>query len=698
VAKLKSPLPGRPSIKPATKLGPESELLFDKLAEEILHGERELFDSLTQHEQEAVKQWLSDALVDGNAENAVHDVLWEIDFVRKPVTIEKFLTNVDYLGRTCSGLNDKWMEDLCKVFAPSSPVMEWILTGAIGIGKTTVAGAGLAYKLYYLSCLRNPAQYYGLLPDSHIVFGIYSITKRQVSDAGYFKLKSYIDSSPYFKSEFPRSPRIDSKMVFTTHPVSVIPGSQELHALGLDMYSFLMDEVNFMRSKTDETGGATTGQAYDLYNSTSSRLMSRFMRPGGNVPGIMMLLSSRNAQTSFLEERLKKVGNSKTTYVSDYSLWEVKPKHRFVKPKFKVEVGDRVAHSRILRPSDKIRPGARTIDIPGEFRERFEEDVDQALRDIAGVATFNVSPLIRDRQSIFDAVKDSLVHPFKQQEITIDFQDDILIEEFFEVEKMCQVRDSRWVPIMNPGCPRFIHVDLSLSEDCAGIAMSHMSGFMRRDRLHPDGTRSLVEAPYIIVDFMLKIVPPRGSQTDISKIRAFILYLRDFFNIELVTFDGFQSADAIQVLTKSGVLTKKLSVDLTDEQYLSLRSAFFERRIATYNYPPFIDEMLDLERDVKERKVDHPARNSQGGKGSKDVADGVCGAVWNTLTSENARKVAPPLDAPIENTGRVVVPAHNGAPALVQTGSRVPKPQAAPTKRVNGLTLSMDDLRNNLKP
>ena len=52
-----------------------------------------------------------------------------------------------------------------------------------------------AYKIYQLSCMRNAAAYYGLdagVPT--IVFGIYSLTKRQVNDSGYYKISRLFGS------------------------------------------------------------------------------------------------------------------------------------------------------------------------------------------------------------------------------------------------------------------------------------------------------------------------------------------------------------------------------------------------------------------------------------------------------------------------------------------------------------------------
>ena len=107
------------------------------------------------------------------------------------------------------------------------------------------------------------------------------------------------------------------------------------------------------------------GQAYELYTQVTSRMISRFIRPGGTLPGLMCLMSSRRDNTSFLEEHLKKEtkGGYKpgmrgqvtdTLYISDYSLWECKDPSKFSKESiFRVEVGDRVVpHSRILKTGE----------------------------------------------------------------------------------------------------------------------------------------------------------------------------------------------------------------------------------------------------------------------------------------------------------------------------------------------------------
>lgn len=646
VTKKVKPAPYKGPLKtpPVTSAGGVE--VFNAVAQMVLEEYAEVIKPLAPAEQAFVIRWLSDALVTG-PDNALSNTLWDKDYIRRPVDVDTFFKDPYYLGRHCSELDETWMADLRDVLAPDSTISEWISTGSIGAGKTTVAMAAMAYKLYQMSCLRNPSAYYGLLPGSKIVFGVYSITKNQVTDSGYGLLRDYIDDSPYFQNEFPRNKRIDSKLEFEKQNMAVLCGSREFHSIGLNVFAMAMDEANFMQAAKDKELGKQIGQAYSLYNALSSRIKSRFMRPGGNVPGLMVLMSSRRSQTDFLEERLKKATTSKDAtgkkkgkvsdqvYVSDYALWEIKP-HRYPMPTFRVEVGDRLRPSRIVLPNTEVIPGRQYVDVPGDFRRQFEEDVERALRDIAGVATFNLSPLIRDRQSVFDAVREDRLHPFSQEFISISTEDEARIEDSFDIRAMCHVRNGKWVAKLNPTAHRYIHVDIALTNDSAGIAVGHFGGTKRSRHHLPDGTFVETFKPYINFDLLLAIRPPVNGEIDLSKIRSFVLYLRQIFPLRGVTFDGYQSRDSCQMLRKSHVAAHELSVDRTDKPYLGLRSALSDRRVTYYSYPKLIEELLYLERDVSRGKVDHPQKFPNGDKGSKDVSDCVCGVVEQIMVDEFA--------------------------------------------------------------
>jgi len=668
----KSPYRGPKKQKDASTVAGENlykRYVLDSLTEE----EREGLNKLNPVERETIVTALADAMVeDKGISSPVNEFLWEEDYRRKPVDIDTFIHDDYYLGRAAKDLDGPWKDDLRQIFAVDSQVSEFIMTGAIGIGKTTIAMVANAYTIYRLSCLKNPSKYYGVLPNSKITIGLYSITKTQTQDTGFFKLRAFLDVSEYFSTTFPRDRNIDSVIRFKdeTTNIEVIAGSRELHALGRDVFSCSLDEANFMvAAAKDKDAQQMVGQAYELYRAVSTRMESRFMRAGGSVPGLLILMSSRKSQSDFLENRLKTVTQgayrpgmrgliSPRLYISDYALWEVKAKYKFPMPHFRVQVGDRTYRSRILKDDEQPKENIRVISVPGDFHRAFEEDADQALRDIAGVATIAISPLIRDRQSLIDAERPHLLHPFTSEWVTISTEDDYVIEDFFKLDTACRIENSKWTPRLNPTAPRFLHIDLSITGDAAGISMAHASGKVKRRTNRPDGTYTLDYKPFVIVDFMLRIVPPTGSETDLSKVRSFILYLREMYPITRVTFDGYQSVDSAQILNKAQVESGTLSVDRTEEPYVSLRAAFFERRIACYHYERFYTEMLFLERDINKKKIDHPQKFPDGTPGSKDVADSCCGSVWWCLNDPRASRDLAIMadDVAVQSESRIVDP------------------------------------------
>lgn len=392
-------------------------------------------------------------------------------------------------------------------------------------------------------------------------------------------------------------------------------------------------------------------KTYDILNVPGQNLFfanglaahnSRFLKPGGSVAGMTFMISSKRSTASFLE---KVIADAKDdiangyTYLSEYSIWEVKDKRLFTAPKFKVEVGDRIFPSRIIQAEDEPRMGARIVKVPGEFKADFERNVDQALRDMAGIATFGTTPLFRDKQGILAAVDANLTHPFTREQFSLTFGNDEHAHSLLVPERLFRIRNSARVMLANPTAPRFYHLDLGVTEDAVGFAMGHVAGMKKYPRIRPDGTLFDDFQPVMQIDLMLRVPPPKNGATDFSKIRTLLINLRDMgVPICAGSCDGFQSVDMIQILTKLKFDVKRISVDASDEPYLMLRQSFDERRMLMYQYAPVIDELCELEHDLDTRKVDHPVKRENGEKGRKDVADALCGVVWHCMTDIRANR------------------------------------------------------------
>lgn len=103
--------------------------------------------------------------------------LFDIDYKRKPVSIRTFILDPQYLGR---GIGDsiypRIVDDLEELF--EGQYSEVLLTGGIGWGKSRMAELGICYEIYRLSCLREPASVYGLMPGSTLGFLAVSVTEK----------------------------------------------------------------------------------------------------------------------------------------------------------------------------------------------------------------------------------------------------------------------------------------------------------------------------------------------------------------------------------------------------------------------------------------------------------------------------------------------------------------------------------------
>ena len=84
---------------------------------------------------------------------------------------------------------------------------------------------------------------------------------------------------------------------------------------------------------------------------------------------------------------------------------------------------------------------------------------------------------------------------------------------------------------------------------------------------------------------------------------------------------------AMQTFTRMGVPSERCSLDRTDEDWMTLLTLYYERRIKHPYYKTYAEELFALEHDTKQHKVDHATGRF------KDVSDAVCGAAANALAA-----------------------------------------------------------------
>jgi hypothetical protein len=652
--------------------------------------------------------------------------MWQIDFERQPVPFKDWVEDPYYMGNLGEELWPIWKKELEYVCHPDRNIIEWYLTGAIGIGKTFVSLIAQIYRgPYYCSCLRNPQKYFGLATDSEIVFGLFNTILDNATQVDFNQIARFVKSSGYFRDVCPAVVRHGKAQIYwPSKEMTLRVGSSELHALGSNLFGYMIDEVNFM--KKPETKREEEHQAQQIYHHTTRRMKSRFQQHG-SCPGLACIASSRQAQTSFLEGLMKDNKTNLQAHVSDYALWDTKGRDRYSTKTFRVLIGNERRKSEVLDELDtsggdplyyeriedkakKLPEGCQMIEVPTDFYFDFMRDIDGSLRDIAGIPTFGVSPLIWRVESVRECTDKSRTHPFTLDDVPLSMDDpEANLLGLVQWGQITQIQGGTHIPLHHPSAMRFAHCDLGLTGDAASIAMG--CAYDQYIITHHDPeTGQVTETfrPKIWIDFMIRIIPVRGQQIDLTKIVAFLLNLRNWgFPLRRVTFDGFASEMAIQILRKADSTPERkrvhqkipdpsidleadvLSVDKTDQPYRVLRDCLNAGAVSFYHYEIFEKEILALEHDPEAKSgkgnVDHPPG------GSKDVSDAVCGVCYGVTTAKGGLPATPVpegygdrppgeenVDVAVTNMILSDYPDRDRVQALMPP----PKPEANPTHKL----------------
>jgi hypothetical protein len=510
-----------------------------------------------------------------------------------PVDIEEFMFGSQYLNRPRAEIYPEVLRYLKEINNPDGQRLvnrytECVCTGSIGSAKTTLALYTNAYQIYLLSCFRDVHQTFGLDSTSEIVFIFQSLNATLAKDVDFQRFRAICEQSHYFTVNFPYARDLKTVLRFP-HRLEVKPVGGDLGALGQNVIGGLIDEVNFMaiieKSKRSIDRG-TYNQAMTVYNSIARRRKSRFMNQGA-MPGILCLVSSKHYPGEFTDVKIKEAHKDPSIYVYDKRTWEIKPPGTYSDNWFRLFIGDDTHKPQILEDSEPVPDNMvhLVMEVPEEHRMDFERDMMGALRDVAGVSTLARFPFISDVESVVDS--------FGKTESVLSLQEcNFKVPPLvFYPEAFAAKKQKRWV-----------HVDLGLSSDAAGVACGYVEGFM--EVVRGDGTAETL--PIIVFDFVLRVKPPLNGEINFAKIRALLMKLRDEgLPIEWVSFDSWQSVDSQQVLRTNGFKTGTVSVDKTGLPYDFVKGAAYDGRLRLPKHQTALHELLSLEKDPKTGKIDH---------------------------------------------------------------------------------------------
>ncbi len=546
-------------------------------------------------EQKKIVQDLIDQQADLLANE---DEFWDIKPVSPRVFFEKFLHEPAYPEQ------QKFVDAVLGTKAE-----EWDMTypEAIALvgkggGKDRTIAKILTYCVYKLLCMKNPQKFLGLndneldSPGSAIDIGNVCINARLAKDVFFKNFKAMIKATknPVTGGNWFKEQGLNLNRDIHTREIEF---PKHITAYSLDSEEHTGEGLNLLLVIFDEVGGFDAAKAADLYMALVSTQKTRF-----GFKRKTLLLSYKRNDNDYMMIRYNQAAKEPQTYRTKASTWEWNPKRK-----------------------------------KSDFADDYLRDPENAKRIYECSGSTAEDGYFKYKRRIRDSINPNRINPV----ITNEFwTTDILKLKFHEffVPKKFQ--------------PYFVHIDLAKgkeSGDSAGITLCHP--VKNQDlKLSSDYLDELTKVEGfqvsqfdkkkqtgVVIDLMLQLRARPNEEIIFDEIRQFIQGLKKAgYSIKMVTFDGWQSVDSIQILNKAGIPAEELSVDRNTKAYDTLKELMYKGIFDTYDHPIFIRECEELIR-TDNNKVDHPElsykRSLEEGKiaGSKDVSDSAAGAAYTCI-------------------------------------------------------------------
>lgn len=355
---------------------------------------------------------------------------------------------------------------------------------------------------------------------------------------------------------------------------------------------------------------------------------TRFIYKGKN-PTVLAVASSKRSEQSFMESYIRTLSETQSdnTYIVDEPVWKVKPKGTYSEETFFIGLGNKHLDSIVIPDEDKDKlqhyreKGYQVIEAPIDFRAKAIEDLERMLCDYAGISSFASNKFLSAGR-VNDVVDENLHNPMPDIiEVGNGKEDESQYYDFFDWDKL----DKQYL-----NKPLFIHLDMSVSGDKTGIAGTWIIG------KKPTSDGNPGKDLYYELAFCTSVKAPKGRQISFEKNRNFIRWLKEKgFKIKEITSDTFQSYDLQQQLSAEGFKCSILSVDRVEtppgekvgicKPYQYLKNTIYEGRIKLPKTDLLHTELVQLEKNNSNGKIDHP---NEGKTGSKDSSDALCGSVY----------------------------------------------------------------------
>ena len=539
--------------------------------------------------------------------NEFFEVLKDNPFEEIPVDAKTFVESPDYLGQPpLSEIQYDIVEAMSQIYKqPEVETMfnategaryykkftknEIILQLGKGSGKDFTSTVAVAYIVYKLLCLKDPARYYGKPSGDAIDIINVAINAQQAKNVFFKGFKTKIEKSPWFAGKY--NPKADS--IEFDKSITVYSGHSERESHeGLNLLVAVLDEISGFATEVG-TGNEQGKTADNIYKAFRGTVDSRFPDLGKVV-----LLSFPRYQGDFISKRYDDVILEKEVIERTYK-FVMNPDLPAEQDGNSLEIKWQEDHIlsykypgvfALKRPTWEVNPTRKIED----FKLAFYTDMGDAMMRFLCTPTYSSDAFFKQREKVQAAM--TIRNPLDP------------IRRFDETFKP------------DPNKKYFVHADLAQKHDKCAVAIAHVDKWVNIQVIKDYQQ----VAPVVVVDAVAYWEPKVEGPVDLSEVKQWIQNLRRIgFDIGMVSFDRWQSFDIQNELKAVGMRTETVSVG--KKHYEDMAMLIYEERLAMPMIDLLFEELTEL-KIMNNNRVDHPRKKS------KDLADAVCGAIYGAIS------------------------------------------------------------------
>jgi len=535
------------------------------------------------------------------------EALQDNPFEEEPVDVVTFVESEDFLGqpplseiqydivRAMSQIYEK--QDLVSLMGHEEGARyyqkytknEIILQLGKGSGKDFTSTVAVAFVVYKLLCLKDPARYFGKPSGDAIDIINVAINAQQAKNVFFKGFKSKIERSPWFAGKY--YAKMDS--IEFDKSITVYSGHSERESHeGLNLLIAVLDEISGFASET--ASGNDQGKTADnIYKAFRGTVDSRFPDLGKVV-----LLSFPRYPGDFISTKYedcileKEVVKRTHTFTINPELPENQEGNTLdIEWDEDHIISYKYPNTYALkRPTWEVNPTRKIED----FKLAFFTDMGDAMMRFLCIPKFASDTFFKQREKVQSCMTGrNPLDTFRR------------FDSNFKPDK-----DKKY----------FVHADLAQKHDKCAVAIAHVEKWVNI-QISKDYEQVV---PFVVVDAVAWWEPRVEGPVDLSEVKQWIQGLKRMgFDIGMVSFDRWQSFDIQNELKSYGIRTETVSV--AKKHYEDLAMLIYEERVVMPAIDLLFEELTEL-KIMRNNKVDHPRKKS------KDLADAVCGSVFGAIS------------------------------------------------------------------